>query len=163
VEAYEINCQHMYDWIAERGSGEVEQALNQLEDLTGLLCRHDGEVISNGPAFNHVWRSADACLVYLYTWQQEILRALLQSAGPAVFDPAWLKWCEGVVLSLADTCHTDEAFRCLPILADALEEAGCSHPGLLSHCRQPREHSPRCWVVELLLVGSGRRIRGLKG
>jgi hypothetical protein len=37
------------------------------------------------------------------------------------------------------------------ILADALEEAGCTDVKILSHCRQPGEHVRGCWVVDLLL------------
>jgi hypothetical protein len=39
----------------------------------------------------------------------------------------------------------------LPELADALAEAGCSNPDILSHCRGPGPHVRGCWVVDLLL------------
>jgi hypothetical protein len=39
----------------------------------------------------------------------------------------------------------------LPILADALEEAGCEDRDMLDHCRQPSEHTWDCWVIALLL------------
>jgi hypothetical protein len=42
----------------------------------------------------------------------------------------------------------------MPILADALEEAGCDHADILTHCREPGEHVLGCWVVDLL---TGRR------
>jgi nitrogen PTS system EIIA component len=42
------------------------------------------------------------------------------------------------------------AFDQLPILGDALEEAGCTNAAILSHCRERAEHRHRCWVVELL-------------
>ena len=45
--------------------------------------------------------------------------------------------------------HTD-----LPILADALEDAGCADAAILAHCREPGEHVRGCWVVDLL---TGRR------
>ena len=38
----------------------------------------------------------------------------------------------------------------LPILADALEEAGCTAKFLLDHCRQPDPDAAKSWVVELL-------------
>jgi hypothetical protein len=38
----------------------------------------------------------------------------------------------------------------LPILADALEEAGCTNAEMLNHCRNARPHGTRCWVVNLL-------------
>jgi cell wall assembly regulator SMI1 len=42
-------------------------------------------------------------------------------------------------------------FGSLPILADALEEAGCTDKRLLMHCRNPGEHGCGCWAVNLLL------------
>jgi hypothetical protein len=39
--------------------------------------------------------------------------------------------------------------RCLP--GDALEDAGCSDPAILGHCRGSGEHGRGCWVVDLLL------------
>jgi hypothetical protein len=36
-------------------------------------------------------------------------------------------------------------------LADALQDAGCDHAGILSHCRQPGEHVRGCWCLDLIL------------
>lgn len=52
---------------------------------------------------------------------------------------------------LAASIYTDRAFDRLPILADALEEAGCTDEAILSHCRGPGPHVRGCWVVDLLL------------
>ena len=42
-------------------------------------------------------------------------------------------------------------FSILPILADALQDAGCEHADILDHCRGPGPHVHGCWVVDLLL------------
>ena len=42
-------------------------------------------------------------------------------------------------------------FTAMPILADALQDAGCDSDDILTHCRQPGEHVRGCWVVDLLL------------
>jgi hypothetical protein len=42
-------------------------------------------------------------------------------------------------------------FTDMPILADALEEAGCTDSNILMHCRGPGPHVRGCWVVDLLL------------
>jgi hypothetical protein len=55
------------------------------------------------------------------------------------------------VISLARAIHTDRAFDRLPILADALEEAGCTDAEILNHCRGPGPHVRGCWVVDLVL------------
>jgi hypothetical protein len=39
----------------------------------------------------------------------------------------------------------------LAILADALEEAGCTNEEILSHCRSPNDHVRGCWLIDLIL------------
>jgi hypothetical protein len=55
------------------------------------------------------------------------------------------------VTALAQSIYDERAFDRLPILADALEDAGCDNADILNHCRQPGEHVRGCWVVDLLL------------
>lgn len=55
------------------------------------------------------------------------------------------------VEALARAVHKDRDFTMLPILADALEDAGCTNFDILNHCRQPGAHFLGCWVVDLLL------------
>ena len=45
----------------------------------------------------------------------------------------------------------ERRFEDLPILADALEEAGCDDEDILGHCRSDGEHVRGCWAVDLLL------------
>jgi hypothetical protein len=66
-------------------------------------------------------------------------------------DPRWLSWGGGVVRHLALASYEEEAFDRLPVLADALEEAGCSDGELLGHCRGAAEHVRGCWALDLLL------------
>jgi hypothetical protein len=60
-------------------------------------------------------------------------------------------WQTSTVTGLAQAIYTDRAFDRLPILADALEDAGCDNADILNHCRQPGEHVRGCWVVDLIL------------
>jgi hypothetical protein len=48
------------------------------------------------------------------------------------------------------TIYGERAFDRLPILADALEEAGCDNADILSHCQGPGAHVRGCWVVDLV-------------
>jgi hypothetical protein len=64
---------------------------------------------------------------------------------------ATLAWNDGTVRRLAQAIYEDRAFDRMPILADALEDAGCTEPYILDHCRQPEEHVRGCWVVDLIL------------
>ena len=52
---------------------------------------------------------------------------------------------------LARTIYDDRRFDLLPILADALEEAGCGDAEILAHCRGPGPHVRGCWAVDLVL------------
>jgi hypothetical protein len=65
--------------------------------------------------------------------------------------PTWLTWNNGTARRIAQAIYEERAFDRLPILADALEEAGCTDADILNHCRQPGEHARGCWVVDLLL------------
>jgi hypothetical protein len=46
-------------------------------------------------------------------------------------------------------------FAALPVLADCLEEAGCSDAAILAHCRGPGPHVRGCWCVDLLTGREG--------
>jgi hypothetical protein len=70
---------------------------------------------------------------------------------PVTVHPDWLTWNDGTVPKLAQTIYDDRRFDLLPILADALEEAGCDSADILAHCRGPGPHVRGCWVVDLLL------------
>jgi hypothetical protein len=70
---------------------------------------------------------------------------------PVTLNPSWLIWDDGTIPKLAQAIYDERAFDRLPILADALEEAGCHDADILQHCRQPGEHVRGCWVVDLIL------------
>jgi hypothetical protein len=67
---------------------------------------------------------------------------------PVAFDPAWRS---EAAVALARAAYEAGNFTLLPILADALEEAGCDHPDVLAHCRGPGPHVRGCWVVDGVL------------
>jgi hypothetical protein len=68
--------------------------------------------------------------------------------------PPDLAWRTGPVLSLARSMTQTRDFSAMPILADALEEAGCSDAAVLGHCRASCQHARWCWVLHLLLSGT---------
>ena len=67
---------------------------------------------------------------------------------PVTFDPTWRT--ENTVGVAAKMYH-ERDFLGLPILADALQEAGCEDETILSHCRGEGTHVRGCWVVDLVL------------
>jgi hypothetical protein len=61
------------------------------------------------------------------------------------------EWGTPAVLALAGEAHESRDFSAMPILADALEDIGCSDSLVLAHLRGPGPHIPGCWVVDALL------------
>jgi len=60
-------------------------------------------------------------------------------------------WRSETAVALATGIYEERAFDRLPILADALEEAGCDHADVLNHLRGPGPHARGCWVVDGVL------------
>ena len=68
--------------------------------------------------------------------------------APVVFVSEWKT--ENVV-GLAQGIYDDHAFDRVPVLADALDDAGCADPDILDHCRGSGHHARGCWVVDAVL------------
>jgi hypothetical protein len=67
---------------------------------------------------------------------------------PYTFDPHWRT---ETVIALATGIEGERTFDRMPILADALEEAGCDERPMLDHLRGPGPHAVGCWVLDLIL------------
>jgi hypothetical protein len=70
---------------------------------------------------------------------------------PVSINPAWLGWNDATAVKLANAIYDEKTFDRLPILADALEDAGCDNADILNHCRSEGPHVRGCWVVDALL------------
>jgi hypothetical protein len=70
---------------------------------------------------------------------------------PITLEPAWLAWHGGLLVSMARQMYDSRDFTDMPVLADALEEAGCDNADILAHSRGDGPHVRGCWVVDLLL------------
>ena len=81
--------------------------------------------------------------------QRALLRCVFGNPFRSVaFD---LRWRTESALSLARTAYDTRNFSLLPILSDALEDAGCDHRGLLFHLRGNGPHVRGCWAVDAVL------------
>jgi hypothetical protein len=60
-------------------------------------------------------------------------------------------WGGTAVRMVAQGIYGDRAFDHLPVLADALEDAGCADAELLGHLRSPGPHVRGCWALDLIL------------
>jgi hypothetical protein len=84
--------------------------------------------------------------------QCELLRDVAGNPfRPARVERAWLLWRSRLTGMMAEAIYDARRFDDLPVLGDALEEAGCDEPGLLGHLRGPGPHARGCWVLDLLL------------
>jgi hypothetical protein len=60
-------------------------------------------------------------------------------------------WRTSTAAALARRMYDTRDFSAMPILADALQDAGCESAEILDHCRGPGPHVRGCWVVDLVL------------
>jgi hypothetical protein len=82
--------------------------------------------------------------------QAGILRDLIPNPFRSVaFAP---KWSTDTAIALARQMYESRDFSAMPILADALQDAGCNNDDILNHCRDATAtHVRGCWVVDLVL------------
>lgn len=87
------------------------------------------------------------------TAEQRVQAAIFKDIFGNPFRPVVFldSWRSESAVTLARTAYDTRTFSLLPILADALEEAGCDHPDVLTHCREPGVHVCGCWVVDGVL------------
>jgi hypothetical protein len=109
-----------------------------------------------------LWRGV-ASLVYLpfedttpsFGWVPQSLhslRLLREVYGnPCRLTPFSPEWRTDTACLLARQMYEVRNFSAMPILADALQDAGCEDDEVLNHCRNPQEHVRGCWVVDLVL------------
>jgi hypothetical protein len=84
--------------------------------------------------------------------QGNLLRCIIGNPfSPVAVHQDWLAWNAATVSRLAQPIYEERAFERLLMLADALEEAGCTNLDILMHCRNPGDHVRGCWVIDLLL------------
>ncbi len=63
----------------------------------------------------------------------------------------WPRWYNSTVVAIAKAIYDDRRFGDMPILADAIEEAGCANATIIDHCRGPGLHVRGCFAVDAIL------------
>jgi hypothetical protein len=111
--------------------------------LTGAVVGLD---LDNLCSLHRAFTSSPACHS---RFQCDLIRCILGNPfRPVALDPSWLT---STVIALARGVYADRALDRLPILADALQDAGCEEEDVLDHCRGGGPHARGCWVVDLVL------------
>jgi hypothetical protein len=123
------------DWRLSHALGDENRVGNALSRLVWFA-----EV-------EFVQRQADPGIAHLHvqTLLHDIIGNPFQPVSP---DPSWLT---STVVQLAEGIYTERAYDRLPVLVDALQDAGCENADILDHCRGPGPHVRGCWVVDLVL------------
>jgi hypothetical protein len=124
--------------VARAGQGNVQTWVSQAAQLCADAAVHAGNDLGT-------WgreRAAQAALLrdVLNPFLTDVTAEAARQAGQA-----------GTVARLATAIHQEGDFGAVPVLADALEEAGCAVRTLLDHCRGPGPHVRGCWAVDLIL------------
>jgi hypothetical protein len=146
AKAFNTICENTLD---ERGTFSCALSAVMLDghDAARRLCTDVIRLMSRSP-------TDPPRLALLAEWRP--LVTLLRDVSGNPFrhrdpSPNWLSWNDGTVRKIAYGIYEDRAFDRMPILADALEDAGCDSDDILAHCRGPGPHVRGCWVVDLLL------------
>jgi hypothetical protein len=94
-------------------------------------------------------RSTDPSVTLWVTRIGSVFRDVL---GNPYRQVAWQRsWRTEAAVALARGMYESRDFGPMPVLADALEDAGCADPDVLAHCRGDGPHVRGCWVVDLVL------------
>jgi hypothetical protein len=67
----------------------------------------------------------------------------------SAFSPSW---STSTAVTLAARMYESRDFSAMPMLAEALRDAGCDSADILAHCRGEGPHVRGCWVVDLVLA-----------
>lgn len=128
-----------------------EALLAELNAITQEIVEVNRQVIHEA-----VWNIASMAPVfaagYLAKLQQH--RELFGKILAAMVGPGW-KWSDdwktGTVVRLAGGIYDQQEWDVMPILADALQDAGCDEVGVLRYCRGTGPFFRGCWVLDVIL------------
>jgi hypothetical protein len=131
------------------------------EEMAEIL---DGLMQGQPPWVRPGWAQAGVCCIsgYPLGWpmcaeadakQPAVVASLIRDVIPNPFlpPPRWSAWRTSTVESLASLVRDERRIDLLPILADALQDAGCDAHSALAHLRSRGAHTRACWVVEAIL------------
>jgi hypothetical protein len=143
----------LYDdigWFISPDDGLRDRAYR----AAALACRSRHQVRGPQPVPGGLTSDADVALdpELLRTVNGELADVVRELFGnpfrPVAFAP---RWRTSTVTSLGRQAYGSRDFSTMPILADALQDAGCEEPVILDHCRGPGPHVRGCWVVDAVL------------
>jgi len=137
----------VHDVLAPGHRVESDELSPNTKDLLDLAVQ-----CAYGAGLQSAWYVADWAHTAEHRSQCELLADIFgMPLAPAPLQPEWLAWNGGTIVQLAQAIYDERRFEDLPILADALEEAGCTNATIFDHCRQPIAHVRGCWALDAIL------------
>ncbi|MFQ3592849.1 MAG: hypothetical protein SNJ82_06615 [Gemmataceae bacterium] len=119
---------------------------NAFAAAAGASARHAVDAVHSDQA--QVWDDSQA---QGNRQQADLIREVIGNPfRPAVPLAPWLRWNHGLIPAMARSIYREHAWDQMPILGDALEEAGCTDSLWLDHCRSPINHVRGCWLLDAL-------------
>ncbi len=70
---------------------------------------------------------------------------------PIVLDSSLFRWHNACIVGIAQAIYDEHAFERMPILGDALMDAGCDNPRVVEHCQSAGPHARGCWLLDAIL------------
>jgi hypothetical protein len=166
ISAQELEPLHNLAWEIEEddNSPSPSRCIAYELGIASRVKQPNSPYMDNGPIHTHSGRFSAALAASGTDGQEEFQRrkaverkqqtVLLHDIfgnpfRPVTFSPAWRT---DTALSLARQMYESREFGAMPILADALQDAGCDSEDILNHCRATdATHVRGCWVVDLVL------------
>jgi hypothetical protein len=137
-------------WLSKAGT----DADGELSHLGSRNRAADGVLGGTGVVVDHAVRAVvarlDLCARSLRPLLGDIFGSLPFHEPPPL-DPTVLTYNGGAAGRLAQSTYDSRCFEDLPVLADALEEAGCTDAALLGHLRGPGPHALGCHGLDAVL------------
>ena len=121
--------------------GNAEETMYAVKDVPKAVA-----AITGSAEYSDGWEAARQAEMRVLS---DLYRCVLGNPfRPVNFSP---EWRTDTAVSLARAMYESREFGAMPILADALQDAGCAEPAILDHCRASGEHVRGCWVADLVL------------
>ncbi len=145
---------HDYPWPIARSN--ADNPLELAATAAWACVTPDAWVAAHSSVYNASRACLEAAVEPPYLAEVVLLCDLLRDIAGNPFRRVVLEssWVTPTVRAVASTIYEQRGFADLPILADALEEAGCTSADMLGHCRSGGKHVCGCWVVDLVLARS---------
>jgi hypothetical protein len=139
-----------YDAAARRDIEEAIALLPRFHARVARIMADDSDDIDLGSMDID---GDEICLGYCFRYnaQPEFFFSKACHGGPLHSGSFAPEWRTDTAVVLARQMDEAQDFGAMPILADALQDAGCDSADILDHCRGPGPHVRGCWVVDLVL------------